>query len=104
VIPLCRLEELTDPGSAAFTLTDGSPILVVRKGSAVFAYRNYCPHAGHPLDWTPGQFLDLDRNFILCASHGASFLIESGYCVGGPCAGKSLDSLPVHLEDGVVWA
>lgn len=85
-------------------LAGGIPVLLVRKGQAVFAYRNRCPHAGHPLDWVEGQFLDLERRYILCASHGASFVIETGQCVGGPCAGKSLDSVPVILEDGVVWA
>jgi len=104
VTPLCALSDLEDPGSAAFVLEDGTPILLVRRGTSVFAYRNSCPHAGHPLDWTPGRFLDLERRFILCASHGASFVIETGLCVGGPCAGKSLDSLPIHLEDGVIYA
>lgn len=101
---LCALADLDDPGSAAFMLDDGTPILLVRKGGSAFAYRNSCPHAGHPLDWTPGRFLDVNRAFILCASHGASFQMENGYCVGGPCAGKSLDSLPTTLKDGDIWA
>lgn len=100
---LCALTDLDDPGSATFPLEDGSGLMLVRKAGAVFAYRNSCPHAGHPLDWVEGRFLDLERQFILCASHGASFLVESGLCVGGPCAGKKLESLPVSLEDGVVW-
>ena len=102
---LCRLDDLKDPGSAAFTL-DGPEgflaIFVVRRGAAVFAYRNNCPHNGSPLDWQSGQFLDLDRRFIQCATHGASFRIDDGFCLGGPCAGKSLTSVPVRLVDGAV--
>lgn len=103
---LCRLEDLEDPGSAAviLELADGPcPILLVRRGRTVFAYKNSCPHIGAPLDWMPGRFLDAGRQFILCASHGASFRVEDGFCLGGPCAGKSLDAVPVSLEDGVVW-
>lgn len=75
----------------------------MRRGQRVFAYVNSCPHIGVPLDFTPGHFLDLEKTFIICATHGASFGIEDGFCVGGPCAGKSLRPLPVFLQDGQVF-
>ncbi|PKU23454.1 Rieske (2Fe-2S) protein [Telmatospirillum siberiense] len=103
---LCRLDELEDPGSAAFTFGEEDlrrAGLIVRRGGSVFAYLNNCPHNGSPLDWQAGRFLDLDRRFILCATHGASFRIEDGFCLGGPCAGKSLTPVPVTLADGTVW-
>lgn len=103
---LCRLDELDDPGSAGFTI--GPPeqprrIMVVRRGDAVYGYRNSCPHLGAPLDWQGGRFLDRERRFLLCSMHGATFRIDDGYCLGGPCAGDSLGAVPLTLSDGAVW-
>jgi naringenin degradation protein FdeD len=38
----------------------------------------------------------------LCASHGALFEKSTGYCVAGPCAGQSLQTLPLEVSDGYV--
>ena len=103
---LCRLEELPDSGSRAFSLGEGAwPLrgFLVRKGSNVFAYLNRCPHAGHPLNLRPHEFWDADRTHILCNSHGATFDALSGECVEGPCVGQELIKLPVSVSDGCVW-
>ncbi|HLN25071.1 MAG TPA: Rieske 2Fe-2S domain-containing protein [Patescibacteria group bacterium] len=105
--PLCRLDDLDDPGSAGFVLRRGGqqvPLLVVRVGGRVNGYVNSCPHIGAPLDWTSGQFLSRDKSHILCAVHGALFRLHDGLCVGGPCAGKALIGYPLVLKDGVVLA
>lgn len=102
---ICRFDELSDPGSLAFKLGAGDwPLkgFVVRKGDEVFAYVNRCPHAGHPLNWQPHQFLTQDRTHLLCTSHGARFEISTGHCVFGPCAGQALQVLRVQVVDGVV--
>lgn len=102
---LCRLDSLPDPGSRAFALpTPTGPVecLLVRRAGQVFAYRNRCPHTGAPLDWLPGQFLDLDGELIQCALHGALFLPETGECVHGPCLGDRLTPVPIALQDGWV--
>lgn len=52
-----------------------------------------------PLDWQPHQFLDERGELIQCAIHGALFAIETGLCLRGPCAGRSLQALPVQLTD-----
>ena len=99
---LCCLHDLADPGSRGFTLqtTEGwKDIFVVRRGEAVYAYMNSCPHTGSPLDWQPDQFLNLDRTLIQCATHLALFRIDDGYCVAGPCAGQALAAVAVTLED-----
>ncbi|MBY0431787.1 MAG: Rieske (2Fe-2S) protein, partial [Rhodospirillales bacterium] len=98
---LCRLDDLDDPGSAGFVAERNGVrqgILVVRQGRQVFAYVNSCPHIGAPLDWRPGHFLDMDKRFILCANHNALFRIEDGLCLAGPCAGKSLEVIPISLS------
>ncbi|MFA5678743.1 MAG: Rieske (2Fe-2S) protein [Pseudomonas sp.] len=101
-IALCRLDELSDPGSKGFELA-GRSFFAVRQGQQVFVYLNRCPHRGIPLEWLPDQFLDHSGRLIQCASHGALFLPESGACVAGPCAGASLTSLVSYIDAGQVW-
>ncbi len=104
---LCRLDDIPDGDSAGFAVThpDGRRrgVLAVRRAGNVFAYVNSCPHSRAPLDLIPGRFLSFDKTFILCSSHGALFCIEDGYCVEGPCAGKSLAPLKAVVEDGCVF-
>ena len=102
---LCRLAEIADPGSRGFELGDGigdRAIFLVRRGAAVAAYINSCPHTGGPLDWVEDQFLDFDRRHILCATHGALFRIEDGHCLAGPCAGKGLTAVAIVVAEGEV--
>ena len=102
---LCRFEDLADPGSVAVSIGTGHwPLraFVVRRGDQAFAYVNRCPHAGHPLDWLPNRFLNAEESLIQCASHGALFTLESGHCVVGPCAGKSLIAIAVQVIAGDV--
>jgi nitrite reductase/ring-hydroxylating ferredoxin subunit len=102
---LCRLDDLEDPGSRGFPVLYAGgvlDILVVRRGGHVYGYHNTCPHTGGPLDWVPDQFLDLAREYIQCATHGALFRIADGVCVYGPCAGDRLRPVPMAVEDGEV--
>jgi len=43
-----------------------------------------------------------DRKFILCANHGAIFNFDDGYCVSGPCAAQSLESVPLVVAGETV--
>lgn len=99
---VCSSNELNEGASRGFTV-GGSALLVVRREGRVYAYRNRCPHRGIPLEWQADQFLDVSASLIQCATHGALFLIESGECVAGPCAGESLASLPCGEQDGAIW-
>jgi nitrite reductase/ring-hydroxylating ferredoxin subunit len=104
---VCALAELEDrdvrgyhlvsPGGKALSL------IVVRKGEAVHVYLNRCPHTGVNLEWQPDQFFDADGAFLQCATHGALFRPEDGYCVRGPCAGDSLEILAARVKDGQVY-
>ncbi len=71
-------------------------IVLRRTGDRVQAWLNICPHAGRRLDYAPGQFL-LDQGRLVCAAHGASFELEQGVCVAGPCRGASLAPLAVAV-------
>lgn len=101
-----RLDEIEDPGCREFSIGEGDwPFrgFVVRKRDAVFAYQNFCVHVGHPLNWSPNKFLTRDKSAIICASHGATYEIESGQCFAGPGSGKALRKLHVSVRDGVVY-
>ncbi len=103
---LCALDDVPDGGSQGFvaeTAEGRRAVLAVRKGQSVFAYVNSCPHIGAPLDFKPGQFLNLEKTLIQCANHGALFRIEDGHCISGPCAGKDLQVVPVEVRDGTVY-
>jgi nitrite reductase/ring-hydroxylating ferredoxin subunit len=102
---LCALAEIPDGGARGFTVGAGDwPLrgLLVRRASVVRAFVNHCPHAGHPLNLKPDQFLTPDGALILCASHGALFEKTDGLCIAGPCAGRSLAPVPVRVESGYV--
>jgi len=100
--PLCRLEDIPDPGGLDLTI-DGEACFAVRQGGSVYLYRNRCPHIGLPLNLIPGRFLDYDRQHIQCSSHGALFEIGSGRCIAGPCRGQQLEILPCQLIKGGVF-
>ncbi len=100
---LCRLDELD--GAREFRLGGGEwPLrgFVVRSGEGVRAYVNRCAHRQYPLNHLPHQFLTQDRSLIQCSMHGAIFDKATGYCVAGPCAGRSLIGLPLRIESGYV--
>jgi nitrite reductase/ring-hydroxylating ferredoxin subunit len=105
-IEVGQLSEIEDPGCREFAIGDGDwPFrgFVVRQGSEVFAYQNFCVHAGHPLNWSPNRFLTKDKTAIMCASHGATYTIESGECFAGPGSGKALRKVDVIVRDGVIY-
>lgn len=99
---LCSLEDIPDGEGRGFESEDGEDIFVLRQGATVHGYVNSCPHTASPLDWVENQFMSLDKSRILCATHGAEFRIEDGYCVFGPCQGKSLEPVPVLVRAGKV--
>ena len=97
---LCSLAELEVTGSKGFAVGEGDwPLrgFLVKTAKGVAAYVNYCPHAGHPLNFKADKFLTPDRNLILCASHGALFTRDEGKCIAGPCPGQSLTPVPVEV-------
>jgi len=98
---LCRLEDIDDGEARGFELGEGAArqaIFVVRHGDEVFGYVNSCPHLGTPLEFLPDDFMSEDGRHIVCATHGALFQVDDGYCVAGPCAGDSLRAVQVRVD------
>ncbi len=98
---IISIDELAEGEAKGFEVGENSYLLVRRNGE-LFAYINRCPHRGVRLEWQPDQFLDYEKQFIQCSTHGALFTIETGLCVAGPCPGKRLESIPVKVEAGRV--
>lgn len=99
---VCRVDEIDEPGARGFLVGSGDwPFrgFVVRSQDGIFAYANVCPHARHPLDMMPDQFLTRDGGLIRCGSHGALFSPVSGVCINGPCVGAGLLTLALRVDD-----
>ena len=97
---LCSIAELEETGSRGFAVGEGDwPLrgFIVKTVKGVAAFVNYCPHAGHPLNFKPHKFLTPDGNLILCGSHGALFTRDEGLCIAGPCPGQSLRRVPIEV-------
>jgi nitrite reductase/ring-hydroxylating ferredoxin subunit len=86
-----------------FYVHDGEntmPAFVIRYAGRVRAYINRCSHMGLQLDFTAGSFLDNEKQYIICATHGALYDPVTGACRFGPCNGTGLIALAVTERDG----
>jgi nitrite reductase/ring-hydroxylating ferredoxin subunit len=105
-VPLCASAALVERGRALLfdVLEYGRPAraFALRFDGRVHAYLNRCVHVPSEMDWNPGEFLDAEREFILCSTHGASYEPKSGRCVGGPCGRGRLTEIAVSERDGQV--
>jgi nitrite reductase/ring-hydroxylating ferredoxin subunit len=102
---LCRVAEMPQHGARGFRFgsgTDRRAVLVVRQADALYGYVNSCPHQGTPLDFLPDRFLDREGRHLLCSTHGARFRVADGFCIDGPCAGKSLERIGLRVEEGEI--
>ena len=102
---LCRLTELRATGCREFRLGSGEwPLrgFLVQSGNSVHGYVNRCAHQSLPLNYLPDRFLTHDGSMILCTAHGAIFEKSTGFCVSGPCAGRSLVRIAVRVVDEYV--
>lgn len=103
--PLCRVAAVAEGTVRGFVFGAGAErraAFVLRHDGPIRAYRNACPHHGTPLELAPDAFFDHDRRFLVCRTHGARFRPADGFCVDGPCAGRSLMPAPVRVEAGML--
>lgn len=105
-VVLCQSAELVNGGKGyRFSIEkDGEkiPAFVIRFEGRVHGYVNQCSHQAFELDWNPGEFFDLNRQFLMCSTHGALFHPENGDCVFGRCNGAGLKKLDIlELDDKV---
>ena len=104
---ICDSEALREGGSGIrFSIRVGEtelPAFAVRYDGLVHAYINRCAHLGTELDWIPGDFFDAAGIQLICATHGAAFEPDTGYCVAGPCRGQALQRVRVQEVSGKVY-
>ena len=104
---ICAAADLSERGKGVrFTVETErgtAAAFAVRYRGRVHGYVNRCAHVSVELDWQPGEFFDVSGLYLVCSTHGAAYLPDTGYCVGGPCKGQNLTKLPVQEHDGQVY-
>ncbi|WP_262503950.1 Rieske (2Fe-2S) protein [Sphingosinithalassobacter sp. CS137] len=75
---------------------------IVRQGESVYGYVDRCPHQGLPLAQQLDRYVTDAGDRIFCSWHGATFAIDDGRCLGGPCTGSRLTPWPIAVEDGII--
>ncbi len=104
---ICHSQDLPERGTGVrFSVSTGKgvmPAFVIRHRGKVQAYLNRCAHVSVELDAQPGQFFDFAGLYLVCATHGAAYVPETGYCIGGPCKGLRLTKVGVEEHDGGVY-
>jgi len=81
-------------GEAVVVEVGRVPVLLVRRGEAIHAVQNWCPHAGGPL--SKGTF---DGDVVECPWHQSRFCLEDGAALQGP-ASAPLRTFDVREEGG----
>ncbi|MDI1309548.1 MAG: Rieske 2Fe-2S domain-containing protein [Methylotenera sp.] len=72
---------------------------VVRFHGKPYAYVNQCAHVPIELDWNEGDFFTAQKDYLICSTHGAHYRPDNGFCVMGPCKGKSLKAIEVTEQN-----
>lgn len=100
-IPVIRAADLEPGQTAKFAWEAGGRArqgFVVNSRGAVRAYVNECAHIPMGLDWFENDFFDEACRYLVCATHGALYEPDTGFCVSGPPCGASLEPLRVEVE------
>ncbi|MDB5936712.1 MAG: Rieske (2Fe-2S) protein [Massilia sp.] len=83
---------------------DAATGFVVRYHGKVYGYLNRCAHVPIELDWNEGEFFESSGLYLMCSTHGAVYVPQTGQCAGGPCRGGRLRPIAVHEEhDQIYW-
>lgn len=104
-VPLCDSSALVERGEAVpFDVQYAGQVcraFAIRYAGRPHAYLNRCTHVPMEMDYQPNRFFDDTGQWLLCATHGAAYLPETGQCAGGPCRG-GLVKITLTEEGGVV--
>jgi nitrite reductase/ring-hydroxylating ferredoxin subunit len=106
-VHLCPASELVDGGRGVrFPLTawgEQRTGFAVRYQGRVHAYLNRCAHVPVELDWNEGDFFESSGAYLMCSTHGALYLPDTGHCAGGPCRGGKLHPISVIEAEGEIY-
>lgn len=102
-----RITEVLPGTTKKFRLRCGGrtvEALLLNYEGSLFAYVNRCCHIPISMDWVDNQFFTVDKRYLICANHGATYEPTTGECVWGPCFGAFLQEIPIEVSDGKVLA
>ncbi len=102
-----RTDELSHGMTKKFRLRCGGgnvEALLLNYEGRLFAYVNRCCHISLSLDWVDNRFFTVDKRYLICANHGATYEPTTGECVWGPCFGAFLQRIPIEVREGKVLA
>ena len=106
-ILICASSVLEDGGKGVrFPVTAGGDDgtgFAIRYDNKVYAYLNRCAHVPIELDWNQGEFFESSGLYVMCSTHGALYMPDSGRCAGGPCRGGRLRPIEVIEKDGQIF-
>lgn len=106
-ILICASDAIENGGKGVrFPLTaggDDATGFVVRHGGQAYAYLNRCAHVPIELDWAEGEFFESSKLYLMCSTHGAVYVPETGQCAGGPCRGGRLRPISVVEHDQQIY-
>ncbi len=104
---VCDADQVQEGGKGVrfpvLAFGDKATGFVVRYDGKPYGYLNRCAHVPIELDWAEGEFFESSGLYIMCATHGAIYVPESGVCAGGPCNGARLRPIAVEEADGVIY-
>jgi nitrite reductase/ring-hydroxylating ferredoxin subunit len=105
---ICASDAVLEGGRGMrFPLTAGGDDgtgFVVRYHGKAYAYLNRCAHVPIELDWAEGEFFESSGLYLMCSTHGAIYVPDSGFCAGGPCKGGRLRPIAVlEREQQIYW-
>lgn len=72
---------------------------LIRNKEGFSAFLNKCKHWPVELDMGDEDYYYAAIDRIQCKSHGATFLLNSGVCDGGPCEGAFLEKFTTKKHD-----
>lgn len=107
-IEICASSVLEDGGKGVrFPVTAGGEDgigFAIRYSNKVYAYLNRCAHVPIELDWNEGEFFESSGLYVMCSTHGALYIPDTGRCAGGPCRGGRLRPIEVfEKDDQIFW-
>lgn len=104
---ICASEQVIDGGRGVrfpvIAFGDAATGFVVRHEGKAYAYLNRCAHVPIELDWAEGEFFESSGYYLMCSTHGAIYVPDSGLCAGGPCKGGRLRPIAVREVEGKIY-
>jgi nitrite reductase/ring-hydroxylating ferredoxin subunit len=106
-VPVCESDAVIEGGKgvrfAVEAFGDAATGFVVRYEGKVYGYLNRCAHVPIELDWAEGEFFESSGLYLMCSTHGAVYLPDTGECAGGPCKGGRLRPIALREEQGSIY-